>query len=666
MRYRQIHLDFHTAGEIPGIGSRFNAEAFAEAFKEAHVDSVNLFAKCHHGYSYHPTEVGTMHPNLNFDLLGAQIEALQSVDIKTPIYVSATWDEFSANTHPEWRIVRPDGTLPRHKTEPNAAGWAYMDYASPYLDYLCRQVEEVMQLYPQGDGLWIDICWQPISVSVAARHKMNEMGLDWTNEEDRKTFNTYIVGHFYDRINDVVQRNNPDCPLFFNESHLRRGYRSHYHDHFTHLELESLPTSGWGYDHFPLSARYADQLGMNFLGMTGKFHSSWGEVGGYKTSDALLYECGAMLAHGARCNIGDHLHPTAGIDRSTMGVIAPAYKMVEELEPWATGSTNRAEIALLSTEAMKPQRLGERPDTDNFVDEGAVRILLEGQFTFDVVDMKSDFSQYRLLILPDEIDVTPELKAKVDAFTAQNGRVLLTGKSGLSESGFIWDLGADWKGTSPMSKGDYLLPIEPLRADGINDPYFMYLPSEQITVRDGDSLGDVYEPYFDRTPRQFSGHVNAPSKPEPSGYAAGVQKGAFTYLASPIFTAYRKVGAVRMLEIAENLIRLALGDRKMLTTSLPRAGRATLRHQPEHNRDMVHLLCATPALRGFLRRSNVEPIQDLIVLHDVDVKVEGSRPVASVRLVPEMTELSFGQEDQEVTFTVPKMRGHQVVELTYR
>ena len=30
----------------------------------------------------------------------------------------------------------------------------------------------------------------------------------------------------------------------------------------THLELESLPTGGWGYDHFPLSARYAQTLGM--------------------------------------------------------------------------------------------------------------------------------------------------------------------------------------------------------------------------------------------------------------------------------------------------------------------------------------------------------------------------------------------------------------------
>ena len=152
-------------------------------------------------------------------------------------------------------------------------------------------------------------------------------------------------------------------PLFFNSGHMRRGLRKHYSDFYTHLELEILPTAGWGYEHFPLSARYVDALGIPFLGMTGKFHTHWGEVGGYKKPEALVYEVGAMLAHGARCSIGDHLHPTGRIDQSTMGVIAPAYKWVAEREAWATGTTNRAEIALLSVEAASRPSLSACPDT---------------------------------------------------------------------------------------------------------------------------------------------------------------------------------------------------------------------------------------------------------------------------------------------------------------
>ena len=87
-------------------------------------------------------------------------------------------------------------------------------------------------------------------------------------------------------------------PLFFNFGHVRRGRRDIL-KYFSHLEIESLPTSFWGYEHFPVSARYVETLGIEFLGMTGKFHHIWGEVGGYKKPEALLYECGAMLAQGA-------------------------------------------------------------------------------------------------------------------------------------------------------------------------------------------------------------------------------------------------------------------------------------------------------------------------------------------------------------------------------
>ena len=117
MRFRQVHLDFHTNATIPGIGSRFDAKAFGKAFKDAYVDSVTVFSKCHHGVSYHPTEVGKMHPHLTFDLLRAQIDALHAVGINAPVYLTATWDELAAFEHPEWRTVSPDGSLPVFRPE---------------------------------------------------------------------------------------------------------------------------------------------------------------------------------------------------------------------------------------------------------------------------------------------------------------------------------------------------------------------------------------------------------------------------------------------------------------------------------------------------------------------------------------------------------------------
>jgi hypothetical protein len=670
MRFRQIHLDFHTSGLIPGIGSRFDAKEFAQAFKSAHVDSVTVFAKCHHGYSYHPTKVGQMHPHLSFDLLRAQVDALHGVGINAPVYMTATWDELAATTHPEWRTVSIDAGSPRFLSTPDGAGWAFLDYSSPYLDYLCAQTEEVMQLFPDGDGIFMDISIQLPSVSVFAQRRMDKLGLDWTDPADRDRFTHMMVEEYFDRVTAAVRKYDPKKPIFFNSGHVRRGMRDHYLKYYTHLELESLPTAGWGYDHFPLSARYVEGLGLPFLGMTGKFHYHWGEVGGYKKPEALVYECGAMIAHGARCSVGDHLHPTGSIDHSTIKVIAPAYKWVEEREPWCVDTTNRTEIALLSAEATGRQSLSgiaaygasahEAPDS------GAVRVLLEGQFAFDVVDLQSDLASYRLLILPDLISVDDALKAKIDAFVQGGGRVLLTGKSGIDpERGFLFDVGARWVGTSGMEGGDYLLPQPELRAELVDDPLFMYLPSEQIEITDGRSLGLVFDPYFDRTPRHFSGHVNAASQPEPSGFAAGAAKGGFTYLAHPIFSCYHKAGAVAMLEIAEKAIRQALGSEAMIRTSLPRAGRVTLRAQEGRNRDVVHLLYATPSLRGNLRGSNIQPIQDIVPLNDIAVSSAVRGPVKAVTAVPEGQELPFETEGGRVRFTVPRLHAHQMVEIAY-
>jgi hypothetical protein len=120
-----------------------------------------------------------------------------------------------------------------------------------------------------------------------------------------------------------------------------------------------------------------------------------------------------------------------------------------------------------------------------------------------------------------------------------------------------------------------------------------------------------------------------------------------------------------MLEIAEKAIRKALGEERLVTTSLPRAGRVTVRHQAGSKRDVVHLLHATPALRGNLHGKNVQPIQDLVTLHDIAVTLRPSGTVTTVKLVPEGTALRFTQSGSDIGFTVPAVRGHQMVEIAY-
>ena len=88
MPSRQVHLDFHTSPLIPGVGSQFDKAQFQAALKEGNLNSITVFAKCHHGYCYYPTKVGTIHPTMDpdFDLTGAMVDAAHEIGVAAPIY----------------------------------------------------------------------------------------------------------------------------------------------------------------------------------------------------------------------------------------------------------------------------------------------------------------------------------------------------------------------------------------------------------------------------------------------------------------------------------------------------------------------------------------------------------------------------------------------------
>ena len=423
-----------------------------------------------------------------------------------------------------------------------------------------------------------------------------------------------------------------------------------------------------------MSAKYACNLPLDFLGMTGKFHTTWGEFGGYKHPNALRYECAAMLAFGAKCSVGDQLHPNGEFDTSTYQIIGEAYREVESKEPWCRGAEQVFDLAILSSEAES------RTHREALSDEGACRVLLESHFLFALIDRTMDFARYKALLLPDDIRIDAELKAKLDAFLAQGGKLILSGESGLwkDRPEFAFDLGAAYEGLSPYyppdnepQRGhDYLLPVPELRATFVNRPLIMYERSHRIRVTKGESLGQIFDPYFNRTWEHFCSHQHAPNQEQPSGFDCGVRHGSILYFAHPVFRNYRAYGAVAYREFIVKAIRALLGDTVTLSTNLPSTARLNLTKQPKENRQILHLLYAPTVSRGGVMQlsggnvsggKSVEVIEDLPPLHDIEVTLQ--LPVKSARLVPQGADISIEKSGDRVTLRIPKFSCHQMIEL---
>jgi hypothetical protein len=191
----------------------------------------------------------------------------------------------------------------------------------------------------------------------------------------------------------------------------------------------------------------------------------------------------------------------------------------------------------------------------------------------------------------------------------------------------------------------------------------MYAASRRLKVTDGTSLGEIYDPYFNRAPKHFSSHQHTPPRVEPAGFAAGVSKGSVTYLAHPVFSIYWEKGAVTAREYVARVIDRILGADKTMQVSLPSHGRATLNRQAAQKRSVVHLLCASPISRGTYAGKPIEVVEDVVTVPDVAVRVRSARPVSKVTLEPGGKAVAFENRDGQISFTVDRVSGHQMVVL---
>jgi len=658
MRFRQVHLDFHTSENIQRIGRDFSKAQFQEMLQLGHVDSITVFAKCHHGWAYFPSEENEMHPHLDFDLLGAQIEAAHEIGVKTPVYLSAGLDERLARLHPEW-LARDADDRTSWVQGFMEAGYHVFCLNSPYLDIIVRQTEEAARKY-DGDGIFLDIVGVRPCYCHTCVNQLRSEGKDPREKAAVLELAERVYANYTRRIEEAVHAVKPGMPIFHNGGHIRRGRRDLAAMN-THLELESLPTGGWGYDHFPLSARYAQQLGFDFLGMTGKFHKSWGEFGGFKHPNALRYETALSLANGARCSIGDQLHPEGRMDPATYRLIGAAYEEVARKEAWCSDVRNVADVGLLSVEAATDAGEGGRESNDK-PDVGAVRILLESHILFDVLDLASDFGSYKVIILPDRVTVNEQLAAKLDAFLRGGGRLLATGQSGLNPelTGFAVDLGASYVGPNPF-KPDYLRPAFPLPSLG-ETAFVVYADGQRIALAEGgEALGHREDPYFNRDVFAFCSHQHTPSSLNDGG--PGIVRSANgIYIAWNVFEDYAEHGSLPVKETVAHALRLLIGA-PTLEIGLPAQGVATLQHQEKAHRFIQHALYASPVRRG----KSVEVIEDIVPLYDIDVAVRvPGKEVVRVYLAPEGTDLAYELDGDAIRYKIDKLHNHQMVALEYK
>ncbi len=671
LRFRQIHMDFHTSGDIPGIAADFDPEEFAETLNKARVDSVTCFGRCHHGWLYYDSQdfPERIHPNLeDKDLLKKQIEACHAKGIKVPIYITVQWDLYTARRHPEWRVMTEDGKL--SGTPPYEAGF-YQDLCvnTPYREFLKNHTKEVMEELPV-DGIFFDIVQVQDCSCRYCQEDMREEGLDPSDKEDRMKFAKNMLDEFKLEMSDFVHQYKPEATVFYNAGHVGPGVHES-KSAYTHFEIESLPSGGWGYIHFPVSIRYARNLDIDCLGMTGKFHTSWGDFHSFKTKEALEFECFRMLAMNAKCSVGDQLPPEGKISQPVYDLIGEVYKEVEKKEPWCLEAEAVTDIGMLTPEEFNGKRVPPAA-------AGAVRILEEGGHQFDILDSRSDFSDYKLLILPDNIEVNTELAKKIEDYINTGGKLIASFESGLDsakEKFNLEELGVNLKtdqtltsegelaaGTnSDFDYAEYILPYNEM-SEGLPDTeHVMYMKGKEIEAAEGAEVkGEVISSYFDRNWRHFCSHRHTPSSGE-KDYPGIVKNDNCIYFVHPIFQQFNKNAPNWCKKLVLNAVDMLL-EEPVIEHDGPSTLLTTVNDQEQENRRVVHLLHYIPERRS----EEIDIIEDVIPLYDLNLSVSTDKNVEKVTCVPEGKDLDFEVNEGRIEFMLPELEGHQMIEISFK
>ncbi|HSW47291.1 MAG TPA: alpha-amylase family protein [Phycisphaerae bacterium] len=365
---RKIHGDFHNAGFIQGIGKNFNVDEYGRTLAEAGINSIVVFGKCRHGYTYYNTKVGTRHPGLDFDLLAGQIEACHKRNIAIWAYVCVGEEELFTST------------LEQQVANPN---------------------ERSIKIKPELGGAYAKHDLLPMIRELICNYDLDGLYIDFPETEE-----------FIQEVEKLAKSLRPGMVVAYNHqwSKLRPDLSK-----LDILELESWDHK-MAFYHWQYFARYA-RGSVPLTAMAIRFWKVWGDFGGLADEAMLRFQVATGQANGCLITIGDHLHPFGRPDPAIYDRIGRVMREARTVEPFVIDSESVPYVALHRPSEVKLLNADED-----------CRALLDAAVHFTILDPTQDLSPFKALVIPDAAKVTADEVARLRPFVEAGGRLLLMGK----------------------------------------------------------------------------------------------------------------------------------------------------------------------------------------------------------------------------------------------
>lgn len=630
-----LFYDFHTSPEIKGIGKNFDAEKFAARLEKCGVDFISFPARCNMGMAYYNTKIGVRHYGLNFDFLGEMVAACRRHGIMVNAYFNGGISQEEIRLHPDWRAM-PSAQPPVGLVSP------YFRTAccnSSYREHLKAMMKEVAENYPVA-GFFVDSLGAYDCYCENCLAKMREQNIDSTDKKAVHEFTRRSYREFAREIYETVSAVNKDFLLYFN----CLGYEEQA-DFSTYLDFECIPTkAGCDYEYLPLIARYMRTLGSRpRLNMTGRFHL-WGDFGGLRPEAAIRQELLTGLANGMRPNIGDHMLPGGEFCEAAQLQNERILKYLHEREEFFRDSESLADTAILYPKSHDKIR---HPSTLDI--RGAVRMLCEMHKQFDIISAKPmDWSKYSLLVLPDSVELTDEIAARLQDYLNNGGRVLASGRSGLiSGEKFLPQWQCEYLGESDF---------KPAYFQTATMSATVYADSIKLQSSGAEVKSKLIRPLINHCwDGKYAEYYNPPG--EVTEYPFLLNTDQVSHFSCFVFAGYKEWGAIPLRDAVQAEVERLQPEPLFKCAQLPRFVRATLTYQKHANRTNLHLLAHIPEHRTL----NGDVIEEDLTVPAMTVQVKTASGKAFSE--PEHQALNCRRKGEYLEVEVPQFTGYALIAL---
>jgi hypothetical protein len=664
---RQIHMDFHTPGFV-SVGEQFDAKEFFDVLEDSRVNSIAFFAKCHHGYSYFDTSIGTRHPGLSFDLLGAAAVEARKRGVDLLAYFSLNVDEVIAEQHPEWVAFQADGK-PVDSQILQDGSELYWRWLCPnrgrYLeDFFFPHVEECLSKH-SVDGLFIDMAgYLPGSCFCeACVGRMEALGLDPHSEIDHNKFNAANMQAFTVQLKELMDKYRPGmrleigCYNAFGEATKAPGIISEFY-------VETLAyQTGWF--QFPVMGRYLSNAGLPVVGVTGRFLKNWGDFGTVVPVHQLKVILGSHLSVGSSCCIGDHMHPSGKLEKAVYSVIKEAFSFIEPRQPYCCGMKRAREISIVVPEGLETSAAvaSKQTGVSGGIDiwdslYGNAKLLMEGHHQWDVLSLDMPLEDAKTLVLIHPFLDDPAID-KLQQFV-ESGGTLIVDASAIMVAPDVTERWYKFIGVGEASlsqhPGAYYRMTDDRLAENVPDmANYVHASSVEISgLDDSVELAKAWYPPCVRSRDAFYGHFHGPDIVEGKSSILSTRRGdgRVIVLGQPLSAAYLNTGYHAHRTVMHNLVNSTLQD-KIIQTDAPSIVEITVGRKD--NRTILQFVAFVADRR---HRYSFESLNEPIPIRDISVHLNTDQKINRLYNPISGEELEFISDSKGISFKVSKVIDH--------